>query len=223
MRTQPRSAALVTAVLLAAGSPLAASGLAGLSVAYGDEVPAEPAQAAEPDQAAEPSLAAEPEADPAADRTNSPEYTASREDYWEARAAYRARKAATQARKAGVTDAGGDPAAEPGGGSSGFDAAVLAAPAAAAEPEAAVEPGWGPSAEAWAALRECESGNDYGINTGNGYYGAYQFSPVTWWWLGYEGYPHQAPPWVQDQAALELWGIYGWSPWPGCSRALGFL
>jgi hypothetical protein len=208
MRTQPRSAAFVTAVLLAVGSALAASGFAGLSVAHGDEV------------------AAEADAEASGDRTNSPEYTASRADYWEARAAYEARKAATRARKAGLAEAG-ESEVEPSGESSGFEPAgvepaALEAPVVAEEPGAVAEPSGGPSAEEWAALRECESGNDYGINTGNGYYGAYQFSPITWWWLGYQGYPHQAPAWVQDQAALDLWRIYGWSPWPGCSRALGF-
>ncbi|MEA2826992.1 MAG: resuscitation-promoting factor RpfA, partial [Actinomycetota bacterium] len=44
----------------------------------------------------------------------------------------------------------------------------------------------------FAALADCESGGDYSINTGNGYYGAYQFSLSTWQSLGYEGYPHEA-------------------------------
>ena len=76
-------------------------------------------------------------------------------------------------------------------------------------------------AEAMAALRICESSGDYGANTGNGYYGAYQFSLTTWSWLGYGGYPHLAPPSVQDEAAVALYNIYGWSPWPSCSRYLG--
>ena len=76
-------------------------------------------------------------------------------------------------------------------------------------------------ADKMAALRRCESGDDYTIATGNGYYGAYQFSAPTWWWLGYEGWPHHASPEVQDEAALALYEIYGWSPWPGCSWWLG--
>ena len=76
-------------------------------------------------------------------------------------------------------------------------------------------------AEAMAALRLCESNNDYGINTGNGYYGAYQFALSTWNGLGYGGYPHEAPPSVQDEAAVALYNIYGWSPWPACSAYLG--
>ena len=76
-------------------------------------------------------------------------------------------------------------------------------------------------AQAMAAIRMCESGGDYGANTGNGYYGAYQFALSTWSWLGYGGYPHLAAPSVQDEAAVALYNIYGWSPWPACSRYLG--
>jgi Transglycosylase-like domain. len=74
---------------------------------------------------------------------------------------------------------------------------------------------------AFAALADCESGGNYSINTGNGYYGAYQFSLSTWQGLGYGGYPHQASPAVQDQAARELQALYGWGQWPGCSWYLG--
>ena len=77
------------------------------------------------------------------------------------------------------------------------------------------------SGEAFEALRWCESGNDYGIDTGNGYYGAYQFSPETWWGLGYDGYPHEAAPEVQDEAAALLQSLYGWGQWPGCAWWLG--
>ena len=78
-----------------------------------------------------------------------------------------------------------------------------------------------PTPENWEALRWCESGNDYGIDTGNGYYGAYQFSAETWWWLGYEGWPNEASPEVQDQAAMDLYDYSNWDAWPACSRWLG--
>lgn len=78
-----------------------------------------------------------------------------------------------------------------------------------------------PSAAVWAELRECESGDNYAINTGNGYYGAYQFSASTWAALGYPGLPNQAPSAVQDQAAERLEAMRGWEPWPGCSAKLG--
>ena len=53
-------------------------------------------------------------------------------------------------------------------------------------------------------LRTCESSGNYQTNTGNGYYGAYQFSQATWNSLG-TGYAfaYQAPPAVQDQMIIE--------------------
>jgi hypothetical protein len=70
-------------------------------------------------------------------------------------------------------------------------------------------------------LRNCESGGNYAINTGNGFYGAYQFDLGTWHGLGYGGYPNNAAPSVQDQAARQLQVSRGWSPWPACSARLG--
>jgi hypothetical protein len=73
----------------------------------------------------------------------------------------------------------------------------------------------------WAQLRQCESGGNYQDNTGNGFYGAYQFDQGTWNGLGYPGRPDQAPPAMQDQAAKQLQASRGWEPWPSCSRKLG--
>ena len=73
----------------------------------------------------------------------------------------------------------------------------------------------------WAALRKCESGGNYKINTGNGYYGAYQFAAGTWRRLGYSGLPHEAAPAVQDEAARKLQAKAGWGQWPACTRKLG--
>ncbi|MGD0741772.1 MAG: transglycosylase family protein [Acidimicrobiales bacterium] len=73
----------------------------------------------------------------------------------------------------------------------------------------------------WRALRTCESGDSYGMDTGNGYYGAYQFALATWWALGYQGLPNEAPAVVQDRAALRLQRISGWSAWPVCSIQVG--
>jgi hypothetical protein len=77
------------------------------------------------------------------------------------------------------------------------------------------------AATQWRALRVCESGDRYDENTGNGYYGAYQFAPSTWSALGYRGLPNAAPPTVQDRAALRLQRIAGWSAWPVCSQIVG--
>jgi len=73
----------------------------------------------------------------------------------------------------------------------------------------------------WRRLRNCEAGGRYTANSGNGYYGAYQFSARTWRGLGYGGLPHQAPPEVQDQAARKLQARSGWGQWPACSRRIG--
>lgn len=73
--------------------------------------------------------------------------------------------------------------------------------------------------EALAKLRSCEG--SYTSNTGNGYYGAYQFDIGTWG--GYGGYPNaaSAPPAVQDQKAWETYQRRGWQPWPSCKIKMG--
>ena len=78
-----------------------------------------------------------------------------------------------------------------------------------------------PAGDVWARLRRCESGGNYTTNTGNGFYGAYQFLPRTWRGLGFPGLPHQAPPEMQDEAARKLQARSGWGQWPVCSRRIG--
>jgi hypothetical protein len=78
-----------------------------------------------------------------------------------------------------------------------------------------------PSGGVWAELRQCESSGDYGANTGNGFYGAYQFTLSTWEGLGYSGLPSSAPPAEQDAAAQQLEARSGWGQWPACSARLG--
>ena len=80
-----------------------------------------------------------------------------------------------------------------------------------------------PLGNVWAALRQCESSGNYADNTGNGYYGAYQFSQATWQSLGLTGRPSDAPPAVQDQAAQRLQARSGWNQWPVCARRLGLV
>jgi hypothetical protein len=76
------------------------------------------------------------------------------------------------------------------------------------------------AADGWAGVRACESGGDYSINSGNGYYGAYQFDLATWHGLGYSGLPSGASPATQDQAAAKLYAARGAQPWPVCGRYL---
>lgn len=77
-----------------------------------------------------------------------------------------------------------------------------------------------PSANDWYQLRMCESSNRYDINTGNGYYGAYQFDLPTWRSVGGTGYPNQASPAEQDYRALILYRMRGWEPWT-CAALVG--
>ncbi len=75
--------------------------------------------------------------------------------------------------------------------------------------------------EALARLRGCEAGGTYSRNSGNGYYGAYQYNISTW--ADYGGYhiPSDAPPAVQDERAWQTYKGRGWQPWPACSRSQG--
>lgn len=95
------------------------------------------------------------------------------------------------------------------GGMTATLGAAFAAPASAA------------SEDDFARLRQCESGGNYSTNTGNGFYGAYQFDVRTWRGQGYSGLPSDAAPSTQDAAARRLQSQRGWEPWPSCSRHLG--
>jgi len=69
-----------------------------------------------------------------------------------------------------------------------------------------------------ARVRMRESGGNYATNTGNGYYGAYQFSLGTWAGVGGTGLPSNASPAEQDMRAQMLYDRRGCSPWPNtCS------
>lgn len=95
------------------------------------------------------------------------------------------------------------------------------AKAAAATPQKVV--GGGSTDAALMGLRQCEAGGNYARNSGNGYYGAYQYNLGTW--ANYMGYarPDLAPPEVQDAKVRETQARRGWSPWPACARKLGLL
>ncbi len=87
----------------------------------------------------------------------------------------------------------------------------------------------GPSADQWAAMRDCESGGDYSITNPSGKYrGAYQFDRSTWnsvaerhapALVGVD--PAAASPADQDAMALALYSERGARPWPHCGRHLG--
>jgi resuscitation-promoting factor RpfB len=78
-----------------------------------------------------------------------------------------------------------------------------------------------PSGSVWDKLAQCESGGNWSINTGNGYYGGLQFSLSTWRAYGGNGYPHQASREEQIRIAKKLQAAAGWGSWPACSSKLG--
>lgn len=67
-----------------------------------------------------------------------------------------------------------------------------------------------------ARVRACESGGRYSTNTGNGFFGAYQFTLSSWWSVGGRGYPHNAEPVEQDYRAVRLLWVQGRGAWPVC-------
>lgn len=75
--------------------------------------------------------------------------------------------------------------------------------------------------DVWAKLAQCESGGNPATNTGNGFYGMYQFTLSTWQSLGGTGYPHEADAATQTAMAKKLQAKAGWGQWPGCSDKLG--
>ena len=77
----------------------------------------------------------------------------------------------------------------------------------------------GSFSEALARLRSCEG--SYTSNTGNGYYGAYQFDKRTWGKYGGYEVASDAPASVQDQKAWETYKARGWQPWPTCKIKMG--
>lgn len=103
-------------------------------------------------------------------------------------------------------------------------AAVI--PQAASSPESVIEPAVElieNSSDILDALADCESGGNPSTNTGNGYYGAFQFLPSTWRGVGGSGMPQNATYEEQKHRAGLLIDQLGWGQFPGCARELGML
>ncbi|MER8103800.1 transglycosylase family protein [Kitasatospora sp. NPDC094016] len=103
-------------------------------------------------------------------------------------------------------------------------AVALTAPAAQAAP-----PGRGPGTDPgggydggrydWEGVAACESGGNWHVNTGNGYFGGLQFDTPTWrenGGLAYAPRPDLASREEQIAVAQHLAGRRGLSPWPAC-------
>jgi resuscitation-promoting factor RpfB len=89
------------------------------------------------------------------------------------------------------------------------------------EPEPAPAPDYSGGGTVWDELAECESGGDWAINTGNGYYGGLQFSLSTWQAYGGPGMPHEQSRETQIAIAEKIQAAQGWGAWPSCAAELG--
>ena len=72
----------------------------------------------------------------------------------------------------------------------------------------------------WDAVAACESGGDWSINTGNGYYGGLQFSQSTWEANGGQGSASNASKSEQIAVAESVLATQGAGAWPVCGSAL---
>jgi hypothetical protein len=73
----------------------------------------------------------------------------------------------------------------------------------------------------WDAIAGCESGNNWAINTGNGYYGGVQFDQNTWERNGGLRYAQRADLATREEqiAIAEVTRArQGWGAWPVCGR-----
>lgn len=68
----------------------------------------------------------------------------------------------------------------------------------------------------WDAVAACESGGNWAINTGNGYYGGLQFTMGTWHANGGSGSPHTASREEQIRVAENVLQSQGIGAWPVC-------
>ncbi|MEU2063420.1 transglycosylase family protein [Streptomyces sp. NPDC013455] len=76
----------------------------------------------------------------------------------------------------------------------------------------------------WDRIAQCESGGNWHINTGNGYYGGLQFSASTWRAYGGTAYAptaDQASRSAQIAVATKVQQSQGWGAWPVCSARAG--
>ncbi|GAB3132193.1 hypothetical protein GCM10027289_19710 [Tsukamurella serpentis] len=90
---------------------------------------------------------------------------------------------------------------------------ALSAPAANAAPDSQ-----------WDKVAACESGGNWGINTGNGYHGGLQFAPSTWNAYGGQQYAptaNQASRAQQIAIAEKVLAGQGKGAWPTCGKGLG--
>ncbi|WP_405525487.1 LysM peptidoglycan-binding domain-containing protein [Streptomyces canus] len=79
------------------------------------------------------------------------------------------------------------------------------------------------TASEWDTVAQCESGGNWSINTGNGYYGGLQFSASTWAAYGgtqYAAQANQASKSQQIAVAEKVLASQGKGAWPVCGTGL---
>lgn len=81
--------------------------------------------------------------------------------------------------------------------------------------------GGGASGGVWDKIAACESGGNWSINTGNGFYGGLQFTLSTWHAYGGSGRPDNASKSTQIAVAMKVQAAQGWGAWPACTSKLG--
>jgi LysM repeat protein len=80
------------------------------------------------------------------------------------------------------------------------------------------------SGSIWDRIAACESGGNWSINTGNGYYGGLQFTASTWNAYGGQAYASRADlasRSAQIAVATKVQAAQGWGAWPVCSVKAG--
>ena len=95
--------------------------------------------------------------------------------------------------------------------------------AAVAAPLMASGSAFAATASEWDAVAQCESGGNWSINTGNGYYGGLQFSASTWAAYGgtqYASTADQASKAQQIEIAEKVLASQGKGAWPVCGTGL---
>ncbi|MBV9058081.1 MAG: LysM peptidoglycan-binding domain-containing protein [Pseudonocardiales bacterium] len=73
----------------------------------------------------------------------------------------------------------------------------------------------------WDAVAACESGGNWAINTGNGFYGGLQFTLSTWHANGGVGMPQSASREQQIAVANNVLRTQGIGAWPVCGKRAG--
>jgi nucleoid-associated protein YgaU len=76
----------------------------------------------------------------------------------------------------------------------------------------------------WQRVANCESGDNWHIDTGNGYYGGLQFSSSTWTSYdtgNFAGRADEATRGQQIDVANRVLNSQGWNAWPVCSKDAG--